>query len=108
MASIIDMPYCVYEDGSAPSDTLPCHWDASVQGNGHGDSFVITAQGAYVYDATPVAQNVATLATTQVAVAPPPVAQLASTGIDAGGALTASVLVAVGVLMVTAKRRATR
>lgn len=32
---------CTYEDGSAPSQRFPCLWDASLQGNGLGDSYIL-------------------------------------------------------------------
>lgn len=36
-----DMPLCEYEDGSAPSDSLPCFWDARTSGNMTGRSYWI-------------------------------------------------------------------
>ena len=34
------MPPCAHEDGPAP-----CYWDASVQGNGTGTSYVLLGGG---------------------------------------------------------------
>ena len=42
------LPYCANEDGSG--GPIPCRWDASVLGNGMGDSFTITSPGVFVYD----------------------------------------------------------
>jgi hypothetical protein len=36
-----DYATCLYEDGSAPNQSFPCYWDASLQGNGLGQSFVL-------------------------------------------------------------------
>lgn len=33
------MAPCTMEDGSAPGQTFPCHWDAAHQGNGQGQSY---------------------------------------------------------------------
>lgn len=32
---------CTYEDGSHPSQRFPCLWDASLQGNGVGNSYIL-------------------------------------------------------------------
>lgn len=32
---------CTEEDGSTPGQRFPCLWDATRQGNGRGESFVI-------------------------------------------------------------------
>ena len=50
------LPACTQEDGSDPGQIFPCRWDASVQGNGIGKSFVMTDQDTVLYDATPVVQ----------------------------------------------------
>ena len=41
-----DMAACELEDGSTPGQSLPCVWDASRQGNGRGQSFVIGGPAA--------------------------------------------------------------
>lgn len=51
MNDVTSLPACLYEDGSGGS--LPCHWDAAVQGNGTGESFVVNADGTLTYDAVP-------------------------------------------------------
>lgn len=33
---------CADEDGSGPGQVFPCRWDATQQGNGMGDSYVLT------------------------------------------------------------------
>lgn len=45
--SLPTIPPCASDDGSGP---LPCHWDATAQGNGEGDSFTINADGTITYD----------------------------------------------------------
>lgn len=42
------LPPCANEDGSGGS--LPCHWDASKQGNGIGRSFAIWGDESITYD----------------------------------------------------------
>lgn len=35
---------CSEEDGSAPGQAFPCLWDATTQGNGAGESYVLTGR----------------------------------------------------------------
>lgn len=34
---------CADEDGSGPGQAFPCYWDATRQGNGLGESYVLTS-----------------------------------------------------------------
>lgn len=34
---------CDLEDGSGPDQAFPCYWDATRQGNGLGESYVLTS-----------------------------------------------------------------
>lgn len=36
---------CTEEDGSTPGQPFPCLWDATSQGNGYGQSYVLTMVG---------------------------------------------------------------
>jgi hypothetical protein len=40
---------CTEEDGSAPGQAFPCRWDADVQGNGKGQTYLIFEDGTYEY-----------------------------------------------------------
>ena len=36
------MPHCANEDGSGAGQAFPCQWDGATDGNGTGDSYVLT------------------------------------------------------------------
>jgi hypothetical protein len=36
---------CMAEDGSTQGQAFPCRWDSRYQGNGTGDTYVLTAAG---------------------------------------------------------------
>jgi hypothetical protein len=40
---------CTEGDGSAPGQAFPCRWDADVQGNGKGQTYLIFEDGTYEY-----------------------------------------------------------
>lgn len=37
------MAACTAKDGSTPGQEFPCRWDAAAQGNGQGQSFILTS-----------------------------------------------------------------
>jgi hypothetical protein len=37
-----EMPHCAQEDGSGAGQVFPCQWDGAVDGNGIGNSYVLT------------------------------------------------------------------
>ena len=40
---------CLVEDGSTAGQTFPCRWDATVQGNGRGESYTLTEPATCAY-----------------------------------------------------------
>ena len=112
------LPACTQEDGSDPGQIFPCHWDASLMGNGTGDSFVMTDQTTVIYDdaavqaqheapaVSPANEEPAALtlpepvATTQAQVlATPPAPELAHTGpTDPIMWVAAALMVSIGIV----------
>ena len=48
MLSGAEVTACAFED-QVP-DVTPCYWDADVQGNGHGRSYVAFPDGSLLFD----------------------------------------------------------
>jgi hypothetical protein len=113
-AIVTDLPACTEEDGSYAGQQFPCVWDSSAHGNGVGISYVLTGildgtnQQVLPADTTALCSpgTELNLAGTACEVPVPAAAPLtlASTGLDPAGALTAVVLVAAGVALLTGRR----
>lgn len=129
------LPACTQEDGSDPGQVLPCVWDSTAHGNGHGDSYVLAeagGPGAYYACDTPVtgrtlegeqcvltsapvpaaapvlevpAQSEAAALTAPAPAAP---AELAHTGMDGVGVIVAVLMVAIGAALAPFGKRARR
>ena len=44
---------CAEEDGSTPGQVFPCAWDATTQGNGQGESYLLAEPATCDYASTP-------------------------------------------------------
>lgn len=44
-----ELPVCIEEDGSGPTQELPCLWDGTKRGNKQGVSFIINQDATITY-----------------------------------------------------------